>query len=208
MTAHRVVLLRHGETDWNSTGRFQGHEDVPLNAAGHEQAAVAAGRLAPLRPVRVLTSDLTRARQTAQAIGEAAAVRVEVDVRLREVDVGTWAGLDLDTVGAMEPDFWPALRAGRDFRRSPSGETATDAGRRVALALLDHAEEADSDAVIIVVGHGLSLRVGALLLMGLDYSHARLFAGLHNCAWAAMQPGAEYWRMLSYNARGGDAYDG
>lgn len=205
MTAVRVVLLRHGETAWNSTGRFQGHEDVPLNAAGREQAAVAAGRLAPLRPARLLTSDLTRARQTAQAIGDAATVRVEVDVRLREVDVGTWAGLDLDTVGAMEPDFWPALREGRDFRRSASGETATDAGRRVALALLDYAEEAASDDVIIVVGHGLSLRVGALLLMGLDYSYARLFAGLHNCAWAVMQPGAEHWRMLSYNVKGGDA---
>ena len=204
MTARRVILLRHGETDWNSAGRFQGHEDVPLNSAGRDQAAAAARRLAPLQPARVLTSDLARALQTARAVGDAAGVPVEVDARFREVDVGTWAGLDMETVGAMEPDFWPALREGRDFRRSPTGESATEAGKRVALALLDHAEEAGRDEVLVVVGHGLSLRVGALLLMGLDYSHARLFAGLHNCAWIALQPGDEHWRMMSYNATGGD----
>lgn len=205
MTTRRVVLLRHGETDWNSAGRFQGHEDVPLNAAGHEQAAAAGQWLATLRPIRVLSSDLARARQTAGPIADAAGVMVEVDPRLREVDVGSWAGLDLETVGAMEPDFWPALREGRDFRRSPSGESATDAGKRVALALLDYAEQGGLDDAIVVVGHGLSLRVAALLLMGLDYSHARLFAGLNNGAWLTMQPGEEYWRMLTYNAHVGGA---
>lgn len=205
MTARRVVLLRHGETDWNSQGRFQGHEDTPLNAAGLAQAAAAAERLAGYRPARVLSSDLTRARQTAQAVAGAVGVAVDVDVRLREVDVGTWAGLDLETVGAMEPDFWPALREGRDFPRSASGETATAAGKRVALALLDHAEAAGDDDTLVVVGHGLSLWVGSLLLMGLDYSYARLFGGFRNGCWTVMRPGPEYWRMLAYNTSSTDA---
>ena len=68
-----------------------------------------------------------------------------------------------------------------------------------ALALLDHAEAAGDDEVLLAVGHGLSLRVGALLLMGLDYSHARLFAGLRNCHWVVLEPGGEHWRMLAYN---------
>lgn len=199
MTAARVVLVRHGETDWNTSGRFQGHEDIALNAVGRRQAGRAAARLALLAPARVLSSDLTRARETAEPVAQASGAPLEVDPRLREVDVGSWSGLDLATVGEMVPDFWPALREGRDFRRSPTGESATDAGKRVALALLDHAEDAPDGQTLIVVGHGLSLRVAALLLMGLDYSHARLLGGLENGGWIVMRPGPEYWRMLAYN---------
>ncbi len=207
MTARRVVLVRHGETDWNSQGRFQGHADIPLNAAGLAQAAASAARLAAYRPARIVSSDLTRARQTAQALAGTAGVAVEVDPRLREVDVGTWAGLDLETVGGMDPDFWPALRQGRDFPRSPTGETATAAGKRVALALIDHAEAAAEEDTLVVVGHGLSLWVGSLLLMGLDYSYARLFGGFRNGCWTVMRPGEEYWRMLAYNTSSTDAAD-
>jgi probable phosphoglycerate mutase len=199
MTAARVILLRHGVTDWNDGGRFQGHADIPLNQAGREQAAAAAARLAGAGITRVFASDLSRAGETAGIVAGAFGLDVQVDPRLREVDVGSWSGLSMDEAGRLEPDFWPALREGRDFRRSPEGESATEAGKRVALALLDHAEAAGDDGVVLAVGHGLSLRVAALLLMGLDYSHARLFGGMPNCHWAVLRPGAEYWRMLSYN---------
>jgi probable phosphoglycerate mutase len=199
MTAARVILLRHGVTDWNDGGRFQGHADIPLNPAGRDQAAAAAEVLAGAGITRVFASDLSRAGETATIVAGRCGLGVRVDPRLREVNVGSWAGLGMDEVGRLEPDFWPALREGRDFRRSPEGESATEAGRRVALALLDHAEDAGDDEVLLAVGHGLSLRVGALLLMGLDYSHARLFGGLLNGHWAVLKPGGEYWRMLSYN---------
>ena len=107
--------------------------------------------------------DLSISRSRARAHGWGIPVRV--DPRLREVDVGSWAGRSMDEVGAEVPDFWPALREGRDFRRSETGETATESGQRVALAVLEHAEAAPGDEVLLVVGHGLSLRVGALLLM-------------------------------------------
>lgn len=116
------------------------------------------------------------------------------------MNVGSWAGHSMDEIGRLVPDFWPALREGRDFRRSGTGETATESGQRVALALLDHVEAAGDDDVLLAVGHGLSLRVASLLLMGLDYSHARLFGGIRNCHWVVLQPGAEHWRMLAYNA--------
>lgn len=199
MTAERVVLLRHGLTDWNDTGRFQGHADIPLNSRGREQAGAAAVLLSPLGITRVHSSDLSRAAETARVVADLVAAEVHPDPRLREVDVGSWAGLSMDEVGRLEPDFWPALREGRDFRRSPTGESATESGQRVALALLDYAEEAADNEVVLAVGHGLSLRVGALLLMGLDYSHARLFAGLGNCHWLVLKPGGEHWRMLAYN---------
>ncbi|MFT4110458.1 histidine phosphatase family protein [Propionicimonas sp.] len=199
MTAARVVLLRHGVTDWNDGGRFQGHADVPLNDLGRAQAAAAAQRLAGMGIARVFASDLSRADETARIVAERCGLGVGTDPRLREVDVGSWSGLTMEEVGRIDQDFWPALQEGRDFRRSPEGESATEAGRRVALAVLDHAEAAADGEVVLAVGHGLSLRVGALALMGLEYSHARLFRGMSNCHWTVLEPGEEYWRLRAYN---------
>lgn len=199
MTAARVLLLRHGTTDWNNDGRFQGQADVPLNAEGLALAERTAVTLAGYRPTSLVSSDLSRARETAQAVATVTGLDVAVDPRLREVDVGSWAGLDMETVGRLEPDFWPALREGRDFRRSPEGETATESGERVAAALREYTAAAADGEVVLVVGHGLSLRVGALLLMGLDYSHARLFGGLANCGWIDVEPAEPHWRLRAYN---------
>lgn len=199
MSASRVVLLRHGVTDWNDGGRFQGQADVPLNEVGRAQAAAAAEVLAGLGISRIYASDLGRADETARIVAARCGLTVTSDRRLQEVNVGSWSGRSMDEIGASVPDFWPALREGRDFRRSPEGETATEAGQRVALALLDHAEAAADGEVLLAVGHGLSLRVGALLLMGLDYSSARLFRGMGNCHWSVLQPGGEYWRLQAYN---------
>jgi len=199
MTAARVVLLRHGVTAWNASRRFQGHEDIPLSADGVEQAKRTAAALAGYRPARVVCSDLSRAVATADFVAGAAGVPAEPDHRLREVDVGSWAGLSLDRVAELEPDFWPAIHEGRDFRRSPEGETATESGRRVAAAVVEYAGAAGDDDVLVVVGHGLSLAVAAFLLMGLDYSYARLFGGLANCGWIELEPGDPYWRMRAYN---------
>lgn len=199
MTAGRVLLLRHGTTDWNNDGRFQGQADVPLNAEGVALAERTAVTLAGYRPTSLVSSDLSRARETAQAVATVTGLDVAVDPRLREVDVGSWAGLDMETVGRLEPDFWPALREGRDFRRSPEGETATESGERVAAALREYTAAAADGEVVLAVGHGLSLRVGALLLMGLDYSHARLFGGLANCGWIDVEPAEPHWRLRAYN---------
>jgi probable phosphoglycerate mutase len=199
MTAARIVLLRHGVTDWNDGGRFQGHADIPLNDLGRRQAAAAGEQLAGLGIAGIYASDLGRADETARIVGARLGLAVQTDPRLREVNVGSWAGLTMEETGRREPDFWPALREGRDFRRSPEGETATESGQRVALALLDHAEAAADGEVLLAVGHGLSLRVGALLLMGLDYSYARLFRGIGNCHWSVLEPGGEFWRLRCYN---------
>lgn len=199
MSAAKVIVLRHGLTDWNDTGRFQGQADVPLNALGLEQAAVAAEALAAAGITRIVSSDLGRAATTAGIIGKRLGLPVELDARLQEVNVGTWSGLTTEQVAASDPEFSASLAAGRDFPRSPTGETATQAGARMAEALLDHAEAVADDEVLLAVGHGLASRIAALLLVGLDYSHARLFVGLGNCHWLSLRPGAERWRLVSYN---------
>ncbi len=199
MTAGRVVLWRHGQTDWNASGRYQGQADVPLNAAGEQQARVSAPAVAALGATRVISSDLSRAARTAEVYAQLTGARVEFLPALQEINVGTWAGLTNEEVFALSPDFKTALRAGRDFRRSPTGETGAEAGSRVAGAILDAAEACASDDVLLVVGHGFSTRVAITLLMGLDFENNRLLSGLWNCSWSVMQPSGDHWRLQSYN---------
>lgn len=199
MTAARVVLWRHGETDWNATGRYQGQADVPLNARGLNQATAAAPVLAALRPARIVSSDLGRARATADVLGELTGVTVELEPRLQEINVGDWAGLTNEQVFAAHPDFAEALFAGRDARRSASGETGAEAGARVAEALLDIAEASPDGATVVAVGHGFALRLATVFLLGLDYAHNLTLGGLWNASWSVLQPGGENWRLLSYN---------
>lgn len=99
-----VLLARHGETDWNREHRWQGHADPPLNARGHAQAGALAKQLAPASPRAVYSSDLGRARATAEAVAERIGVTVSLDPRLREVDVGEWSGLTSTEVQARYPD--------------------------------------------------------------------------------------------------------
>lgn len=194
----RLVLVRHGQTDANAAGRFQGHQDVPLNRVGRRQAAAVAGRVVALHPEAIVASDLARATQTAEAIAAASGLPVATDARLREIDVGTWQGRSKDHIAAEHPWFAAALMGGADFRRSEVGETATEAGRRVADVLAALARDRPG-AVTVVVGHGLSLRVGLALLVGLGFEGSFALAGLRNCSWTVLEH-HERWRLLTYNA--------
>lgn len=202
MTAHKLILMRHGLTDWNADGRFQGQADVELNEIGRSQAREAALALTDAGITSIVSSDLVRAVETARTVGAELGLIPRLDPRLQEINVGTWAGWTMKDAAQADPDFLPALREGRDFRRSPSGETATEAGIRVAAALREHASAAADDTVLLAVGHGLGLRLAAVFLMGLQHHHARLFTGLWNCHWLTMAPGEDHWRMLGYNQGG------
>lgn len=199
MTAARVVVWRHGETAWNAEGRYQGQADVALNAKGLEQARAAADRIAALRPDRIVSSDLSRASTTAHELARRTGVRVELEPRLQEINVGDWVGMTNAEVFAAHPDFAEALWAGRDARRSATGETGAQAGARVAEALLDIAEAGADGSTVVAVGHGFALRVAMVFLLGLDYAHNLTLGGLWNASWSVLQPGGESWRLLSYN---------
>jgi len=199
VTAARVVVWRHGETDWNADGRYQGQADVGLNAKGLEQARAAAVRIAALRPDRIVTSDLSRASSTAAILAGQVGLSVEVEPRLQEINVGDWVGMTNDEVFAAHPDFAEALLAGRDARRSATGETGAEAGARVAEVLLDIAEACPDGSTVVAVGHGFALRVAMVFLLGLDYAHNLTLGGLWNGSWSVLQPGGENWRLLSYN---------
>lgn len=166
----RLVVVRHGRTEWNRAGRFQGHADVPLDAEGRRQARrTAAGVAAELGAggrtagasvtgdgAIVVSSDLARAVGTARTIAASLGASVAIDAGLREVDVGAWEGLTRLEAAGRYPDQYRLWTAGVDVRRG-GGETLGEAGRRVADRIEVAVGRARS-APVVVVGHGMSLQ--------------------------------------------------
>ena len=205
MTAARLVLWRHGQTDWNTVARFQGQADIPLNAVGRAQARAAAAVLAEtFRPAALWTSDLSRTRETADALAAVTGLTPVSDPRLREIHVGSWEGLSGEQVGQADPEAYAKLRRGEDVRRSPTGESVGEVGERVGTALAEIAGSAADDATVVVTSHGLAARAGTCRLVGLPAEHWRTFGSLDNCAWAVLQwhRGGHYYRVAEYNVAG------
>jgi broad specificity phosphatase PhoE len=165
--ARRVLyLVRHGETDWNVAGRWQGHTDIPLNARGKAQARVAADTLRSIPLAGIVSSDLSRARETAQII--AATLGTEVvsfDPDLRERAFGPFEGLTGDECLRFHAEAW---RAWRQEHVAPSGaEDRATLAARVARGLRRVAEEvARDDAAALVVTHGGALRSAVAEALG------------------------------------------
>ncbi|MBN1967008.1 MAG: histidine phosphatase family protein, partial [Anaerolineae bacterium] len=121
----RVYGIRHGETAWNASGRWQGHAAVPLSDTGLEQARILARYLAQNGPrfAALYSSDLLRAMQTAQAIAGALDLPVCPDTRLREVDTGEWQGMTRTEVEAWDAERYAAFQANWHEVPIPGGES-------------------------------------------------------------------------------------
>ncbi|MHB8641805.1 MAG: histidine phosphatase family protein [Gaiellaceae bacterium] len=150
------LLVRHGETDWNRERRFQGHADEPLNELGREQARDLAHELARERIDAIYSSDLARARETAEIVAERVGVPVVTDPALREIDVGEWQGLTWPEIEQRFPEGtrnWHERGWGWE-----QGESYEDLDARVVTRLREIAA-AHPDERICVVGHGGTIRV-------------------------------------------------
>ena len=100
-----LILARHGETDWNRDGIWQGHGDPPLNELGRRQAAELAERMADVEIEALYSSDLRRAYETAEIVGRAKGVEITADPDLREMDVGSWSGLTTEEIATRFPEM-------------------------------------------------------------------------------------------------------
>jgi broad specificity phosphatase PhoE len=151
-----VFLARHGETDWNVAGRWQGHADVPLNATGHAQAVALAERLRGEGIAAVATSDLLRARTTAEIVAGALGVDLAlVDPDLREQRFGGFEGLTPRECEERYPDDWARYVA--DPRTGPpGGESRADVLARVSRAVRVAAERLSHPPLIVT--HGGAMR--------------------------------------------------
>jgi broad specificity phosphatase PhoE len=167
-----VLLARHGETDDNRPPlRFQGWRDTPLNETGRRQAEELAERVAGDGIVRLWSSDLSRARETAEIVGARLGLEAHLDPRLRETNRGDWEGRLFADVAREEPEQFAAwMRAGPDWR-FPGGESLGEQQQRV-VACVDDVRAADELPALLVC-HGGSIRVMLCLSdpRGLDAFH-------------------------------------
>jgi probable phosphoglycerate mutase len=175
-----ILLARHGETDWNSERRWQGHADRPLNAVGREQARALAESLAGRAVDVIYSSDLVRAHETALIVADRLGLPVEVDRGLREVDVGDWAGRLLTEIEAADPAGFRRWQQGR--KAWNGGESYEEMGERVVATVLRLAARHPAQTVLVVT-HGGSIRACRATAAGLDYaaSHSAAIGSMANC---------------------------
>jgi probable phosphoglycerate mutase len=197
----QVLLLRHGQTEWNAAGRFQGQTDIGLDEVGRRQAERAAKHLARLSPSAIVSSDLSRARQTAAALAARTGLDVATDPRLREVYAGSWQGLVGSEIDAQDPELRLAWRSGQDVRPGGDGETRVELGRRVAEAVSEHVARVRAGELLVVVTHGGSISNGVQTLLRLPREHWPVVSGVGNCHWSVLDELSDgRWVLSEHNA--------
>ena len=192
------MLWRHGQTVWNAERRFQGQSDIPLDEAGQAQAERAARLLAALRPDLIVSSDLSRAAQTAAPLSRLTGLEVTLDKDLRERSGGCWEGLtdtEIRTRYPVEHASWTP----------PDGEPSAVVAERVAGALLRVAEAVSghpgfATGLAVVVSHGAALRLGMSRLLGMPEELSGVLGPLSNCSWSVLGRRNGRWRLVEHNA--------
>ncbi len=180
-----MVLWRHGRTAWNAERRFQGHSDIPLDDVGQTQARLAAPMLASLNPSKIVSSDLQRARNTAQALADHTGLPMQVDPDLRETFAGGWEGLGREELQRRFGDELAAWAAGSNLAPG-GGERRSDVAARMTAAIDGALADVPSGGVLVVVTHGGSARAAIGSMLGLPADHWGILGVLSNCAWCVL----------------------
>ncbi|MEV7356721.1 histidine phosphatase family protein [Kitasatospora sp. NPDC091276] len=195
----RVVFWRHGQTSWNLESRFQGTTDIELTGQGVLQAQRAARLLSGLRPDLLISSDLTRAKRTAEELAKVTGLDVQHHEGLRETYAGSWQGLTNAEIRDRFPQEYAAWAAGEPVRRG-GGELATEVADRSVPVVLEAVDKLPEDGTLVVVSHGGTIRTMLGRLLDLDPVQWECFGGLSNCCWSVLGQGARGWRLLEHNA--------
>lgn len=197
----RLVLWRHGETDYNASGRMQGQLDSPLTEIGRQQARFAVPALVRFDPAALVCSDLCRARETAEEFTAATGVPLRVDKRLRETNLGQWQGKTADEVDAS----WPGERARWQEDPAwapPGGETRTEVALR-AEELVGELDVTYPGQTVLLCAHGGLITALVSHLLGLPLPNWPQLGGITNCHWTVLRRrprGEGRWRLITYNA--------
>ena len=199
MIRQRVVLLRHGRTDYNAGGRFQGQLDTALDELGRMQAAVAAEELLHLKPTVLIASDSARAADTGAAVAEKTGLELRLDPRLREIHLGAWSGLTRDEAQEQFPEEYAEWMAGHDVARG-GGETYTEVGARAMAAIDDALPAIGSSGTLVAVTHGGTARATIGTMLDFPAALWWRFAGLANARRTVLVRGPRGWRLVEHNA--------
>ncbi|MCH9734990.1 MAG: histidine phosphatase family protein [Actinomycetia bacterium] len=216
MTIRRLLMLRHGQTEYNAVSRMQGQLDTKLSELGREQAIAAAQVLAKRQPLLIVSSDLRRSLDTAVALGDICGQPVSIDTRLRETNLGDWQGMTHHEVDAASPGARLAWRD--DARWAPhGGESRVDVAHRSVPLVRElvaqqpewGADEPDRPVVLVAHGGLIAALTGALLALPVD--NWPVLGGMGNASWVQLaghtrrdrEPGSFddiRWRLDVWNA--------
>lgn len=196
----RILLARHGETDWNRDGRWQGQTEKPLNDVGRSQARALAAHLAREAVDALYSSDLARARETAAAIEAATGLTAVIDADLREVDVGEWAGCNRAEAKARDPEWYREWLDGAvsGYR---GGETYVELHRRSVRAF-QRVLAAEDGRTTVVVCHGGNIRAIVSNVVGLGPKERWRVASVANCSLTAIERRHGRITLATFNESG------
>ncbi len=174
----RLFLVRHGETEWNKSLRYQGHMDIPLSEVGLAQAEKLALRLSKEKLDAVYSSDLSRAMETAKAAARFHDLPVEVIPELRETNFGRWEGLTYKEIQQQYPEIADGWRKNPRDIKAPDGESLSEVAKRCFIGL-DKILDNNPDRNVLLVAHGGIIRIIVAKVLGIDIN--------------------EYWRIKQTN---------
>jgi probable phosphoglycerate mutase len=200
-----IILIRHGETDWNRVRRLQGHWDIALNELGHRQASALARALSSEKPTAIYASDLQRARDTAQAVADRHQITVSIDARLRERCYGAFEGLLYDDIDGHFPQAFAQWQARELHARFPAGErqaeTLHEFSARAVAVVTELAQRHDNEKIIIV-SHGGVLDCVYRAAYGMDLLVERQFdmkhAAINRLHWNGTQMTVLQWADVAH----------
>lgn len=190
----RLILLRHGETFYNATRRMQGQMDTELSEVGVAQAEKAAEYLAQQGITTIMSSDLTRAKNTAQAVADRIGAEVRVDKRLRETNLGVWQGMSHEEVDSQYPGARALWRHDAAWA-PPQGESRLQVAERskaVVDELMLELENWD-DSTVLLVAHGGTIAALTSALLRLEFEQYPMLSGLKNTCWAQLTARPRYY---------------
>jgi probable phosphoglycerate mutase len=192
-----LLAIRHGETEWNLSGREMGHLDSPLTPAGVLQGQAIARRLKRLRPQALYSSDLGRAVQTAEIIRSATGLTPVLDAELRERHFGVFQGMLASEIPGRFPEVYSQYQADGYFATIPGGESAE--GRRArSVRILTAIADAHPEQTVVVVTHAGFLTGFLEHVLGLAPGSGSRFKK-HNAAYNAFAYEAGAWRLETWN---------
>ncbi len=204
MKKQRIVIWRHGQTDWNIENRFQGHSDISLNSVGVSQAKRSAAILAGMAPTKIISSDLDRAFKTATELANIVNLKIIKDPDLRETNGGNWEGKTGEENRKNDYERFVKWIDGTDEKAGEIGERRSEVAER-ALAAIERAL-IDFDGTLIVVTHGGTARCALGKILNLPQAEWSVIGGLSNAAWSIVERGVnpldhrDKWVLVEHNS--------
>ncbi len=197
--ANRIILWRHGQTDWNVANKFQGHTDIPLNAVGEYQVKHAARLVVDMKPTAIISSDLSRAHNTAKALADLNGLPIHVDARLRETNCGKWEGLTGEEIRAIDHENLKEWSLGGDNPAGGTGDRRSEVGARAKAAIEDFLAGKDNETLIVAT-HGGTARTVIGMYLELPIPYWSKIGGLSNASWSVLSHSQKGWLLTEHNA--------